>query len=62
MSAIRTAYRAARSEAALAECQQRFADAQQFKDPSRAKTLQEEFDTLTVTLEQLESEYFMREE
>jgi ATP-binding cassette subfamily F protein 3 len=51
-----------KTEAALAECQQRFADAQQFKDPSRAKTLQEEFDALTLTLEQLESEYFMREE
>lgn len=50
------------AEIALAQCQSRFADSDQFRDPARAKALQEEYDALTVKLEELETEYFMREE
>lgn len=50
------------TEIALGECEQGFGDAQSFKDPSRAKGLQSEFDQLSRKLEQLEAEYFAREE
>jgi len=49
------------TEKELAECQARFADAGHFRDPSRARALQEQFQALTQKLEQLEAEYFMRE-
>jgi ATP-binding cassette subfamily F protein 3 len=50
------------TETELAECQARFADADQFRDPSRAKAIQEQFQALRHKLEQLEAEYFMREQ
>src|SRR5262249_49928180 len=43
------------TEKALADCQARFADTAQFKDPAKGKTLQAEYDELTKKLEQLEN-------
>jgi hypothetical protein len=51
-----------KTEKELIECQARFADADQFKDPEKGKSLQAEYESLTQKLEQLEAEYFMREE
>ncbi len=50
------------TEIALAECQSRFADADQFKDPSSSKMLQDEYESLSAKLDALEAEYFAREE
>ena len=50
------------TELALGECQQGYGAAQAFKDPSRTRDLQSEFDQLSQKLEQLEAEYFAREE
>ncbi len=51
-----------KTEKELADCQARFADADQFKDPAKGKLLQTEYESLTVKLEQLEAEYFLRDE
>lgn len=51
-----------KTEKELAACQSKFGDLSQFKNQSKAKPLQEEFDALTLKLEQLEAEYFLREE
>ena len=50
------------TEVALSECQQSFSETETFKDPSRGKQLRREFDELSKKLEQLEAEYFAREE
>ena len=52
----------AQTESALAECQRLFGDAGTFKDPARGQELQGEYEQLSKKLEQLESEYFAREE
>ena len=49
------------TEIDLAECQQRFADAEQFKDASGGRKLHEEYDALSAKLQALEAEYFARE-
>ncbi|HEV2294596.1 MAG TPA: ABC-F family ATP-binding cassette domain-containing protein [Tepidisphaeraceae bacterium] len=49
------------TELALAECQQEFADAGAFKEPQRGQKLQNEYDALAKKLQQLEAEYFARE-
>jgi ATP-binding cassette subfamily F protein 3 len=49
------------TEIAVAESQQAFADAAAFKDPSRRQKLQAEHEQLTKKLQQLEAEYFERE-
>jgi hypothetical protein len=49
------------TEVALAECQESFGDSGSYKEPQRGMKLQEQFDTLTRKLEQLEQEYFRRE-
>jgi ATP-binding cassette subfamily F protein 3 len=49
------------TEVAIAECQQAFADSENFKDPARGQKLQSEYDQLAEKLEQLEAEYFARE-
>ena len=50
------------TEIAVAECQEQFADPAAFKEPGNAQRLQKEMETLTKKLEQLEAEYFAREE
>jgi len=50
------------TEIAIAECQQSFGDSGSFKDPTRGKSLQEEYDALAKKLEGLEAEYFAREQ
>jgi len=49
------------TEIALVEAQSQLAEADTFKNPSRAKQLQFDYDTFTKKLEQLEAEYFARE-
>jgi ATP-binding cassette, subfamily F, member 3 len=49
------------TESAIAQCQSRFGKSDQFKGPWRAQVLQQEYDTLTGKLSQLEQEYFARE-
>ena len=49
------------TEIAVGECQQALADAATFKQPSRGKKLQAEYDQLAEKLKQLEAEYFARE-
>jgi ATP-binding cassette subfamily F protein 3 len=50
------------TEIAIAECQSGFGDPDSFKDPSRGQRLQQEYKELSVKLEQLEAEYYAREE
>jgi hypothetical protein len=50
------------TEVALAECQHTFGDTETFKDPARGKQLKADFEGLSKKLEQLEAEYFAREE
>lgn len=50
------------TEIDLAELQEQFADPATFKDPSAAQRLQKESDALAKKLEQLEAEYYAREE
>jgi ATP-binding cassette subfamily F protein 3 len=50
------------TEIAIAECQSSFGDPGSFKDPSRGQRLQDEYKQLAVKLEQLEAEYYAREE
>lgn len=50
------------TEIALAECQQSFSDAASFKDPDRGQQLHAEYETLCKKLEDLEAEYFAREQ
>src|SRR5687767_2651646 len=50
------------TEIDLAECQQRFADADEFKDPAAGKKLHEAYEALSAKLQALEAEYFAREE
>jgi ATP-binding cassette subfamily F protein 3 len=50
------------TEIALAQCQEQFAAPDTFKDPENAKRLQSDQDALTKKLEQLEAEYFAREQ
>ena len=50
------------TEIDLAECQQRFADAGEFKDPTAGKKLHEAYEALSAKLQALEAEYFAREE
>jgi ATP-binding cassette subfamily F protein 3 len=49
------------TEVAIAECQTSFGDAGAFKEPSRGKTLQAEYEGLVKKLEALEQEYYARE-
>jgi ATP-binding cassette subfamily F protein 3 len=48
------------TEIDLADCQQQFGDSKSFKDPSRAQSLQAEFEALSKKLVQLEEEYYAR--
>jgi len=50
------------TEVAIAQCQQQFGDTASFKDPSHGKELQREYQALSRKLEDLEQEYFRREE
>jgi ATP-binding cassette subfamily F protein 3 len=50
------------TEIDLAECQQRFADADQFKGAASGRKLHEEYDALSAKLRALEAEYFAREQ
>ena len=50
------------TEIAVAECQEQFADPMAFKEPGSAQRLQKEMEELSKKLEQLEAEYFAREE
>jgi len=50
------------TEIAVAECQESFGDASRFKDPSLGSQLQTEYQALSKKLEDLEAEYFAREE
>jgi ATP-binding cassette subfamily F protein 3 len=52
----------AETEKAVAACQQNFGSADAFRDPGRAKRLQEEFEALGKKLEELEAEYYAREQ
>ena len=49
------------TEIDLAECQQRFADAEHFNDASSGRKLHEAYDALSAKLQALEAEYFARE-
>jgi ATP-binding cassette subfamily F protein 3 len=51
-----------KTERDLADCQAKFGDADRFQNPARGKSLQDEYETLQVKLEQLETEYFSREQ
>jgi len=51
----------ATTERELAGCQGKFSDAAVLRDSRRSKELHEQFDVLTRKLEDLESEYFLRE-
>ena len=50
------------TEIDLAECQQRFADAEQFKEATGGRKLHEEYESLSAKLQALEAEYFAREQ
>jgi ATP-binding cassette subfamily F protein 3 len=50
------------TEIAISECQEQFADPDVFKDPAGAQKLQKEMEELSKKLEQLEAEYYAREE
>ncbi|HET6252398.1 MAG TPA: ABC-F family ATP-binding cassette domain-containing protein [Tepidisphaeraceae bacterium] len=50
------------TEIAIAECQENFGSADSFKDPTGGRRLQEEYEQLAKKLEQLEAEYFAREQ
>ncbi len=50
------------TEVAIAECQGGFGATDGFKDPSRGQKLQDEYKKLSKKLQDLEAEYFMREE
>jgi ATP-binding cassette subfamily F protein 3 len=52
----------AKGESALAACQTRFGDPALARDPSKAKKLQEEVESLTKRVRELEAEYFLRSE
>jgi hypothetical protein len=49
------------AEAALANCQERFADPDSFKDPAAAQKIQKELKSLQSKLAELEKEYFTRQ-
>jgi len=49
------------TEIAIADCQSHFGDSDSFKEPARAKRLQEEYEALAKKLTALEAEYFARE-
>jgi ATP-binding cassette, subfamily F, member 3 len=51
-----------KTEKAIADCQASFADPAAFRDPGKAQELQAEYEELTRKLQQLEEEYFAREE
>ena len=48
------------TEVDLAECQHRFADAEQFKDAGGGRKLHDEYESLSAKLQALEAEYFAR--
>jgi ATP-binding cassette subfamily F protein 3 len=50
------------TEIAINECQQQFADGETMKDPNLARNLQAEYEQLNSKLQQLEAEYFAREQ
>jgi ATP-binding cassette subfamily F protein 3 len=50
------------TEIAISECQEHFADPDAFKDPAGAQKLHKELEELSKKLEQLEAEYYAREE
>jgi ATP-binding cassette subfamily F protein 3 len=50
------------TEVAIAECQESFGTPDTFKNPSRGAKLKAEYEELSRKLEQLEEEYFAREE
>ena len=50
------------TEVAIAECQETFADPETFKSTSKSQQIKTELDTLTRKLEDLEAEYFAREQ
>jgi ATP-binding cassette subfamily F protein 3 len=50
------------TEISIAECQEDFGAAGSFKDPGRGRKLQEQYEALAKKLEQLEEEYFAREQ
>jgi ATP-binding cassette, subfamily F, member 3 len=50
------------TELAIAEYQQSFGDADRFRDAARGRQAQAEYDQLAKKLQQLEAEYFAREE
>jgi ATP-binding cassette subfamily F protein uup len=50
------------TEIAINECQQQFGDAETMKDSALAKKLQAEYEQLNSKLQQLEAEYFAREQ
>jgi ATP-binding cassette subfamily F protein 3 len=50
------------TEIAVAECQEQFADPTAFREPGSAQRLQREMEELSKKLEQLEAEYFAREQ
>jgi hypothetical protein len=50
------------TEISIAECQEDFGAAGSFKDPNRGRKLQVEYEALAKKLEQLEEEYFAREQ
>lgn len=49
------------TEIAIADCQERFADQDLFKDPNRRRQLKTELNEVSAKLKQLEAEYFERE-
>jgi ATP-binding cassette subfamily F protein 3 len=50
------------TEIDLAECQQRFGDADEFKAADSSRKLHEEYESLSAKLQALEEEYFAREQ
>ncbi|MCC7351024.1 MAG: ABC-F family ATP-binding cassette domain-containing protein [Phycisphaerales bacterium] len=50
------------TEVAISEAQSQLADAEVFKNPARAREVQDSYDTLSQQLEQLETEYYDREQ
>jgi ATP-binding cassette subfamily F protein 3 len=52
----------AKGESAIAACQTRFAEPATARDPSKAKKLQQEVESLTKRVRDLEAEYFLRTE
>ncbi len=50
------------TERKLAECQNKFGEAKIFRDPAAKKRLQDDFDALKRKIDDLEAEYFAREQ